>query len=314
MSELKDALFKELVRKGYSICKEGRRVWDVANRSLLYMTPELAEAFLKVRSHPRYKATIIDIETGLLKDNADKFVKEFGEEPFNLIDMGCGDGIKAKVFIEALCGHCKLRYCPVNVNENLVNLALKNIKDEGFENVLDFKPHVSDLESLDEVASMMKGGEYQNNVILLLGSLLASFELHDYLFKLSRAMFKGDVLIIGNGVRTGERFVGLESYKHPLFGEWLSHLIREMGFEDSEVDYDARFENGRVEGFFRIKNDKKISHDGKEVEFKEGDEIVVATLYKYFEKELEEFCKMYFRDVEVVSDTANEYVLLLCKK
>jgi len=312
--ELRDALCKELVKKGYSERSDGRKIWNVANRSFLYMTSDLAESFLKVRSHPRYNKTIVEIESKLLKGNVEKFVGELIDRPFNLIDMGCGDGSKARVFLESLKGGSKLRFCPVNSNKYLVDLALKNIKDSNFESVLEYYPHVSDLSSLHEVASMMRNGEYQKNVILLLGSILASFEIHEYLFNLSRAMFNGDRLIIGNGIREGERFAGLETYKHPLFIDWFSHLIRGLGFEDGEVEYDARFENGRVECFYKLNSDKKIVCGDREIEFKKGDEVLVAILYKYYEDELKEVCQRYFRDVELVRDPESEYALVLCVK
>ena len=87
--ELKEVLFKELVKKGYSELKDGRKVWDVANRSIIYMTPELVDSFLKLREHPRYQKTIVEIETELLNGNAKKLIDGHINGPFNLIDMGC---------------------------------------------------------------------------------------------------------------------------------------------------------------------------------------------------------------------------------
>jgi len=250
--ELKERLFRELVKKGYSQLSDGRKVWDVANRSFMYVTKELAEAFLNARAHPRYKEVVIDIEMRLLRENSKMF--DGLDEPFNLIDMGCGDGGKAKVFLELLDGKGRLRFCPVNVNQELVDLALRNVKELNFKNIGEYKPHIACLDNLHEVASIMRNGEYQRNVILLLGSILASFEIHEYLFNLSQAMFKGDLLIIGNGIRTGERFVNIETYKHQLFRDWLGHIIRALGFNDDEVEFDARFANGRVEGFYKVKS------------------------------------------------------------
>ncbi len=312
--ELKEALCEELMKKSYSELKDGRRVWDVANRSLLYMTPELVNTFLKVREHPRYKKTIIEIETKLLKQNAGKFAKELENTPFNLIDMGCEDGSKAKIFIEALQGKGNVRFCSVNVSKALAEMASNNLKKAGFKNVTEFKSHVADFKSLYEVATMLRSGDYQKNAILLLGWILSSFEIHDYLFNLSQAMFKGDILMIGNGIRIGERFVNIETYRHSLFKGWFDHLIRELGFKEKEVTYDARFANGRVEGFYTLKVGKTLTYKGKKIELRKGDEIVVAFLYKYFEKELEEFCRMYFRSVELVKDEDSEYALIMCRK
>ncbi len=313
MENFRGMLFKELVKKGYSEFK-GRRIWDIANRSFLYGNDELAKKFLEFRSFPRYKKTIVDIEVGLIKDNAGRFLSGLGEDAFNLIDMGCGDGSKAIELIRELDKSYKIRFCPIHINEYLINLALDNIKKEGFESVKEFKSYVSYLDSFDEVADLLRDKKYKRNVVLLLGSILASFEIHSYLFKMSQAMHSGDYLIIGNSIRTGERFSNLELYKSSVFENWFRPIIIELGFENNEVDYDARFENGRVELFFKVKVNKSLEHDGKKFYFKKGDEIVAAVLYKYYEYELKDFCRMYFRDVEIAVDVDNEHSLILCRK
>jgi len=249
--EFKECLAKELVKNGYSEREGGGKIWSVADRSLLYITPEQAESFLKMRKHPRYRKTITDIESDLIKKSSGKIMEWCSGESCNVIDMGCGDGKKAMVFLESLKGAGKIRFCPVSPNKALVDLALSRVKEKNFSNVTGYESCVSSLSSLNEVASVMRNGEYRENVILLLGSILASFEIHDFLFKLSNAMLPGDHLIIGNGIRTGERLANLETYKHKLFESWLAHSVRGLGFKDDEVEYDARFENGRVETFFR---------------------------------------------------------------
>ena len=312
--KMKDVLFEELVKNGYSQLKYGKKVWEAANRSFLYMTPELVKSFLKLRQHPRYVKTITEIETQLLKKHAQSIARGLSGLSFNLIDMGCEDGSKAKALLESVNGKSKVKFCSVNVSRELAEMALKNIKTADFNNVEELEVCIADFKSLYEVVTKIKSLKYKKNVILLLGSILASFEIHDYLFNLSQSMFKEDVLIIGNGIRVGERFVNIENYKGVLFKEWFSHIIKEFGFNFDEVEYDARFENGRLEIFYKIKKNKILNYKRKKIEFKAGDEIVVGILYKYYEKELEEFCRMYFREVELVKDEDNEYALVICKK
>lgn len=314
MNEIKDRLFKELVKKGYSQSQKGVKCWDAANRSLMYANEELAKKFLEFRDFPRYRKIVVDTEIALIKDNAAKFFDDGEELNFNLIDLGCGDGLKAKVFIGALGEKYNLRYCPVHINKFLIDKALQNVKEGKFNNISEYMPFIADLESLDDVVGGIRNDNYKRNIVLLFGSILASFDIHSYLFNLSQAMMPGDFLVIGNGIRAEERFSHLELYKHSIFDEWLFLLMRELGFERDEVEYDARFANGRVEGFYRIKVEKSIQHEGKKIEFKAGDEIVMSVLYKYYASELNDYCKMYFRDVEMVTDTEKEYALLFCRK
>lgn len=310
---LKESLLKEMVRRGYHEHKNGRKTWEAANRSLLYITPSQAKAFLNLAAHPRYKKTVIDIETDLLKKHAKKFMENV-REPFNLIDMGCTDGSKATAFIQGLENKGTLRYMPVSLNKQLLNLTLKNIRKEKFSNIKEYKTKKASLESLDEVASIAKNNKYRKNVILLLGSILASYDIHAYLFNLSQAMFRGDRLIIGNGIRTGERFQNIKNYTHPAFNNWLHHVVKEMGIKPDEADYNARFANGRVEMYYTVTKDKKVKGKKHTIDLKEGDEIIAGILYKYYQKELLKFCKMYFREVELVTDPDKEYALVMCKK
>lgn len=310
---LKESLIKEMIKGGYYEHKDGRKVWEAADRSLLYVKPQQARAFLNLTAHPRYKKTVIDIETSLLSQYSKKFMENV-KEPFNLIDMGCADGIKSKAFIQGLNGVGKIRFMPVNLNELLVNLTLKEVKSSKFPNVSEYKPKISSLQSLDEIAGIAKNNTYKKNVILLLGSVLASYDIHSYLFNLSQSMFRGDRLIIGNSIRTGERFEHLENYTHPSFKQWFGHTIKELGFKEDEVEYDARFANGRVEIFYKVKKERVVNGKKNKIELKKGDEIIVGILYKYYQKELENFCKMYFREVYLVTDPEKEYALVLCKK
>ena len=311
---LKGILLKELIKNGYSK-EDNAKMWSIANTSFWFINPEMSQAFLKLNRVPRYKATIIDTETKLLKENIGNFLKSAENPPFNLIDANCIDGSRANAIIKSLPQTIKFRYCPVSFNGYFTKLAIENIKKENFPNLVECAPRLSqDYERLGEIGVALRNSKYQKNVFLLLGSLLSSFEINDYLFKLSQTMLPSDILIIGNGIRTGERFEHLETYQHPIFNEWLIHLMRILGFKDSEVEVNARFANNRLEGYYTIKINKKIAFEGKNIEIKKGDKILVAFQYKLYEQELKNSCKMYFDSAELVKDHQNEYALVMCKK
>lgn len=308
----KGLLIKELIKNGHSV-ENGVNIWDISNRSFRYINKEMAEAYLKLRQHPRYKKTVTEIEISLLKENAVDFIRCMEECYFNLIEMGCTDGEKARIIIKEL-PH-EFRYCPVNVNEYLVKLSLEEIKKENFPNVIEYAPRITkDFQSIGEVGAALRNNKYQKNVFLILGSLISSFDINDYLFNLSQTMLPGDLLLIGNGIRKGERFANLQTYQNPLFNDWLIYLMRELGFKDSEVEYNARFAHNRLEAYYKIKINKTIEHENKRIEIKKGDEIIVAFQYKLYAKELRDFCDMYFDEVTLVHDPEEEYALVMCKK
>ncbi len=310
----KETLIKEMIKNGYSK-ERGINVWDISDRSFRYINEDMAKSYLKLRDHPRYKATVIDIEKNLIKENAKKIVENIKENRFNLIDLGATNGEKAICLIKTLPKELKIRYCPVNVNEHLVENALENVKREKFTNIEEYAPRISkNFESLDEIGAALRNNNYQKNVLLMLGSLISSFEINDYLFRLNVSMLPGDILLIGNGIRKGERFTNLENYKHPLFNEWLIHLMKELGLKENEVEYNARFSNERLEAYYILKTDKVLEHEKQKVELKKGDEIIVAFQYKLFANELKNFCDMYFDEVKIFHDTEEEYALVFCKK
>ena len=313
--EVNDLVFNEFIKNGYAK-KDRNKSWDIAQRKFLYLTEEQSKSFLGLRKFDVYRKQIIDREIKLIKEHASKIAEDIGNEPFNLVDIYCGDGTKASELIKSLGKEIKIRYCPVNVNEYLVNLASENVKKAGFKNVVEVHPIISDGDPLTirDLYRKIKTKEFNRNVVLLLGTVLASYEINDYLFEISRKMNKKDYLLIGNGVRNGERLVEIEKYRSKILGYWFIHLVKELGLEESDVEYDAQFGNSRIEMFFRLKVDKTIEHKGKKVELKEGDEILTTVLYKYFEEEFDKFCKMYFSEVFLATDEDKGYALVLCKK
>ena len=189
---LKESIFKELIKKGYS--KEGSsRVWDISNQSLLFSSPELSRAFLEVRNVPIYKKNIVDREIELIKESKGILNGMIGSGSFNLIDMRCAEGERALAFLKIL-SNAKFRYCPVSADESLATLAVNGVKKSKLKNVISYSPQKAGFEDFGNVCVMLRNAEFQRNVILLMGSTLATFEINDFLFNLSNAMFKGDIL------------------------------------------------------------------------------------------------------------------------
>ncbi len=310
-----DLIFKEFVKNGYAEAK-GYKVWDISDRRFLYLTPKLAKGFLRLRKFEPYRKQVVEREINLMRENSEKMVKDLNDDGFNLVDVYCGDGTKAAEFIKNLKGFGKIRYCPVNVNEFLTNLAIKNVQKNKFNNVVEYSSRICecDAHKLGEHFNKMRDDKFKRNVVLLFGSVLASYQVNDYLYGLSKNMKKGDYLIIGNGIRTGERLVSLETYKHKIWDKWFINLMKGLGFSAKDVKYDARFGNSRVEMFYKLNKDKEIKHKDKSISFKKGDEILTAILYKYYAEELEKFCKMYFSKVNLVEDKDGEYALVICRK
>ena len=305
-------VLKELVKNGYSV-ERGKRVWNIANHKLLYITPQLAQGFLNLECWPRYKLNVVDRELDLIRFHVPRFF-DGARGKLDVVDFGCGDGKKAEVFVTSLPSTIKAKYFPVDVSLPLIHLAKTRLRTRTSRTFSVGPSYTEDFSSPDKLVRRIRARSDARAAYLLLGSTLASFEINQFLFSMSRAMAHGGLLIVGNGIRTGKRFAGIEKYRQPIFNEWFFSLMAGLGFSSSEVRYDARFANGRLEFFYHIKHDKVFVCEVKRIRFKAGDEIVVAIQYKYYAQELEKFCKMYFSHVRFFKDKANECSLIFCIK
>lgn len=316
---MNDLLLNAILKNGYAQTN-GNKSWELTDLQFLALTPDLAKGFLKFSTHPMYRKQFFELEVSMIHEHASKIARAVGNEPFNLIDIWCGDGLKAVEVIKAINSQTdepiKIRYCPLNASSYLLDLAVANMKKAKLPNVIAYQPFLSagDGRCLRSVGKKLRDGEFDKHAVMFTGGALASYEINSYLFELNRDLKKGDSLIMGNGVRVGERLVEIDKYKHPIFHDWFKHLIYGLGLKDSDVEYDARFGNARVEMFYRLKVEKTKKAGGRIVKFSPGDELVVSTLYKYYAKEFDKFCKMYFADALVLTDKDKGYALVICKK
>lgn len=316
---LHDLLLRAFLKNGFAHVN-GRKSLELTELQYLSLTDDFAKGFLSFSRDPKYSAQFFKLEVEMIRKYADVISSSIGNNNFNLIDIYCGDGLKAVEIIKEINlktnGTLKICYCPLNASQYLLDLAIENVKKAGISNVVSYKPLLSsgDGRALRLIANSLKSGEFKRNVVAIMGGVIACFDINEYLFELNRDLQKDDVLIIGNGVRVGERLVDIHKYKNESFHNWFKHVMLGLGFSEDDVEFDARFGNSRIEFLYRLKKEKTEKIDGKTVIFKPGDEFVVAALYKYYSEEFDKFCKMYFTDSKIFTCEDHGYALVVCKK
>ena len=311
--KISSLIFKELIKRGYSL--EGKtRVWNIADSKLWYLTSEQAQGFLNLEQSLEYQEHVIQKEIDLISKNMEHILESASGKSINVIDLGCGDGKKAVLFITHLKSGINIRYCPIDISSYMVEKAMERIGKLEVGEVINFQWNISDFENLKNITPLLRDKTYKNNLILFLGNTLGNFEIHEILYQISESMQKGDVAVIGNGLKRGKNTNWLESYKDRKIDEWLSHILLNLGFTKDEIEYDVRFVNSRIEEVYIIKQNKKIGHLGAEIEFKQGDRVITAVSYKYSKSELINIMKMYFSDVKIYTDSKDSYALAVCKK
>src|SRR3989344_2181580 len=113
--KINDLIFRELIKRGYSL-SGNTRVWNIADSKLWYLTPVQAQAFLDLEKSVDYQKDVIQKEINLINKNMESILKKFESDSVNIIDIGCGDGKKAVLFIKRLIEKdMKIRYCPIDI-------------------------------------------------------------------------------------------------------------------------------------------------------------------------------------------------------
>lgn len=313
--QMNDLIFKELIKRGYSL--EGNtRVWNIADSKLWYLTPDQAQSFLDLEKSEDYDRDIIKKEIDLINKNIKEILERVGKGPINLIDLGCGDGKKAVLFIDYLLKQKeKVRYCPIDISGYMVEKAIANVAGLDVEEIVKFQWNISDFENIENVAGLLRYKDFQKNFFLLLGNTLGNFEINELLYEVRSAMSWDDVLLIGNGLANTKNVDELlKAYNNPYLDNLLSKTLTQIGLDEKNIEYGARFRNQRVEMYYTIKDNCSIKFFGNEVHFNKGDQIIVAVSYHYNKDDFVSFMKMYFGKTDFYFSEDDSYCLVVCKK
>jgi len=312
--QINDLIFKELIKRGYSL--EGNtRIWNIADSKLWCLTDKQAKAFLNLEYSDEYNKRVIEKETKLFTDNISNILTTIGDSPVNIIDFGCGDGKKIIKFIEQMKNKEDVIYCPVDISEHMVKIASERAKDAGIKEVVKFEHNISDDKNASLIAKHMRKNHNKKNVIFFLGNSINNSDINEALFNFRNSMAESDVLVMDSTVDVDGQERCLKFYKtNSAIYDWLIQIPEGLGFNKEDLELGTRFENNRVEIFFKIKKPKKIEKNGYEIIFDKGDEIIVIVSYRYKIRDFRSFLSMNFNQVSVSMNKNGSMAIALCKK
>lgn len=312
-TKINDLIFKELIKRGYAL--EGNtRIWNIADSKLWYLKPGQAQSYLDLENSKDYKTNVTKREIGLINNQMQTIISKLSGEYINIVDLGCGDGKKAVLFIDKLKGKVKIRYCPIDISDYMVNKALSKIRKTDVEEIIKFQWNISDFENIENVSNLLRYGDFKKNFFLLLGNTLGNFEINELLYEIRSSMKGDDYLLIGNGLDNRKHEEILKAYDNKIFHDFMYGVVSQLGIEKNQIKCGARFANSRVETYVTILEDIKIKFLDKKITFNKGDQIVIIVSYKYSKKDLLTFLNLYFDEVEVSTTEDESYALALCKK
>lgn len=313
--KINDLIFKELLKRGYSL--EGKtRVWNIADSKLWYLTPKQAQAYLDLLDTESYQSEFGPKELTLIRKHIDELLKKVGKGPLNIVDLGCGDGRKAAIFIQKLKNQEKVRYCPIDISGYMVERAIESMSKLNVEEIVEPKWNISDFENLENIMPLLSRGIYKKNLFMLLGNTLGNFDFHELLYQIRSSMKSGDFLVIGNGLDNGmvEEDVINFLKTNEKNNDFLIQIPLQLGLKRSDISLDIKFVNSRIEFSYVLKEDKEIKFQGKKVSFERGDQIIVAISYHYNKEDFTSFLNLYFDEVVVKTSEDGSYAIALCKK
>jgi len=197
----------------------------------------------------------------------------------------------------------------------MVNQAARTIKKLKVGEVLKFKWNISDFENLDNVMPLFRDAGFEHHFMMLLGNTLGNFDRDDILHGIKNSMAKNDVLLIGNGISNGRKSgEWIKDYKNEKINKWLIKVPLLLGLKESDIKYEVRFVNSRIEEIYILQKDISLKHLGKTVKFEKGDIIIVAISYKYTKDKFKQNIKKFFPKVKIYTDKDKSYTLAFCKK
>jgi dimethylhistidine N-methyltransferase len=210
--------------------------------------------------------------------------------PFNLVELGAGDGLKTEVLLKYFVDHkTSFRYSPVDVSESVLQ-TLQNRLEES----------VSGLtirtinKKYDEALNQLTGND-QRKVILFLGANIGNFkpdEAQSFVNKISCSLQIDDLVLIGFDLKKDPRLI-LAAYDD-RFGitrdfnmNLLTRLNRELGAQ-FQIDQFSHYpyydpETGITKSYLVSLKDQRVYIEAldREIKFSRWEIIHTEVSQKY---------------------------------
>lgn len=277
--------------------------------------------FQDIMNMPEYYLT--DCEYEIFETHRQQLLHLIGDKPFDLIELGAGDGTKTKVLLRHfLAQGADFQYRPIDISPNVLldleedlkanipELRVKSLPGDYFEM----------LEKLNTSSGVRK-------VILFIGANIGNLtreQALDFLQKIQQNMAKGDLLLLGFDLKKDPQII-LNAYNDPAgitaaFNLNLLHRMnRELG-ADFDVQAFKHWETynpitGETKSYLVSTKKQSVHLLNKTFHFDAWEAIDVELSLKYSLSEIENLAKSTgYQAVHHFFDSKNYFVDTLWKK
>ncbi|MBS3819038.1 L-histidine N(alpha)-methyltransferase [bacterium] len=253
-----------------------------------------SQLFQKIMDLPEYYLTPCEFE--ILRTKKEEFSRLMKGEPFNLVELGAGDGRKTSILIDHFLKRgLQFKYVPIDISESAME-GLTRFLGKEF-------PH---LEVEGIVAEYFDGIKwlnhlnYRKNLVLFLGSSLGNFDKIQsrvFLHNLWNSLQNGDYVVMGFDLKK-EINLMLKAYNDSqgLTSEFNLNLLRrinrELGgnFDLNKFRHYSSYDvfTGAMESYLVSLEKQTVFLEtiGQSFTFEEWEPIHTEYSYKYLESDI----------------------------
>jgi dimethylhistidine N-methyltransferase len=252
--------------------------------------------FQKIMDLPEYYLTACEFD--ILKSKTGEIASLVGEGPFNLVELGAGDGRKTSILLEYFLKlGCDFQYIPIDISE----ASMQTLSDH-------LNRTFPELTARGIVAEYFDGLKWlnfintQKNIVLFLGSNLGNFDkahARAFLHNLWNSLNAGDFAVIGFDLKK-DIDIMLKAYNDSegVTAEFNLNLLRrinrELGgdFDLSKFQFHSSYDvfTGAMESYLVSKERQTvlIKEISQSFLFEAWEPIHTEYSYKYLESDIQE--------------------------
>ncbi|NQZ75207.1 MAG: L-histidine N(alpha)-methyltransferase [Ekhidna sp.] len=214
-------------------------------------------------------------------------------EPFRIIELGAGDGLKTKVLLKYFLSEgVDFKYTPVDISGNVLEILEANLLKE----LPDLKIEAYEGDYFEALAEISDNPE--KDVVFFLGSNVGNFSGPDaeaFLAKLQSYINPGDLLFMGVDLKKDPAII-LSAYNDTkgITREFNLNLLDRINYElDGNIDRDQfqhypyyNPQTGECRSYLISKREQEVIIAGEVIEFRPWEAIFMEISKKYDPKEL----------------------------
>lgn len=268
--------------------------------------------FQRIMNLDEYYLTNKELE--IFNTHKSKILESISEgEPFRIIELGAGDGVKTKVLLKYFLENgIDFTYTPVDISGNVLEILTRNLTSE----MPDLKIDAYEGDYFEALAEISSSPE--KDIVFFLGSNIGNFsqaEAVSFLSDLRTHLKASDMLFMGVDLKKNPSAI-LAAYNDSegVTREFNLNLLDRINVE-LEGDFDREQfmhypyynpQTGECRSYLISKMDQHVRVNGEEIHFRAWEAIFMEISKKYDSVQLRELAEQTgFKMVDRFSDSAN---------